>query len=213
MRAPGAWRAAAAGLSALAVAGVLAGTWLLARPGGEVELPVYFEAPDFALLDQSGDTLRSSDLRGKVWVASFIFTNCASVCPLITARMAELRDELAAEGLLGTEVRLMSISVDPARDTVGALADYADRFGGSPPSEWAFLTGSPPEAVRSLVQEGFKLTAVLPPAVAEAGGNYQVNHSPRIELVDREGRVRGAYEATDPEALERLRADLARLLE
>lgn len=209
----GARRAAAAGLTVLAVAGVAAGTWLLARPDRETAPPVYFDAPDFALLDQRGDTLRSSQLRGTVWVASFIFTNCASVCPLITARMAELRDELAARGLLGTEVRLVSITVDPARDTVSALAAYAARFGASPPSEWAFLTGSPPEAVRRLVQEGFKVTAILPPAAVEAGGNYQVSHSPRIELVDREGRVRGAYEATDPEALDRLSADLARLLE
>jgi cytochrome oxidase Cu insertion factor (SCO1/SenC/PrrC family) len=72
--------------------------------------------------------------------------------------VAQVRDTLAASGLLGGEVRLVSISVDPARDTPEVLREYALRFGGSPSREWAFLTGTPPAAVRSLVQEGFRVT-------------------------------------------------------
>ena len=179
----------------------------------ERDLPVYWTAPEFALLDQRGDTLRTADLKGTRWIASFVFTNCTSVCPLITQKMATLRDALAAEGVLGDEVRLVSITVDPARDTPEVLREYAGRFGGSPPDEWAFLTGEPPEAVRAMIQEGFRLAASLPPEHEHGGGDYQVMHSPRLVLVDASGQVRGLYDTREPDAIERLRADLRALLE
>ena len=183
--------------------------------GGERDanrLPVLWEAPDFALVDQTGDTLRTAELEGTAWVAHFFFTSCVGVCPLTTARMAGLRDSLAADGLLGEEVRLVSISVDPARDTVPVLREYAARFGGSPPSEWAFLTAASPRAIRRLLEEGFKVTASPAPPSADTLANSQVNHSPRLELVDPEGRVRATYDATDPDAIARLRSDLGEVL-
>lgn len=192
--------------STLALPGVACG-----GQGGEEELPVLWEAPDFRLVDQTGDTLRTADLEGTAWVAHFFFTSCEGVCPMTTSRMQGLRDSLAADGLLEGKVRLVSISVDPARDTVPALREYAARFGGAPPSEWAFLTGSSPEAVRRMLQEGFKVTASGPSA-ADTAASYQVNHSPRLELVDPEGRVRGTYDATEPGAIDSLRADLGAIL-
>lgn len=180
------------------------------RASGE-EPPVLWEAPDFRLVDQTGDTLRTADLEGTAWVAHFFFTSREGVCPMTTGRVAGLRDSLAADGLLGGKVRLVSLSVDPARDTIAALREYAARFGGAPPSEWAFLTGSSPEAVRRLLQDGFKVTASGPSA-SDTATNYQVNHSPRLELVDHEGRVRGTYDATEPGAIDSLRADLEAIL-
>lgn len=195
----------------LALGAVVLLAWSALGTGDRTELPVLWEAPDFALVDQTGDTLRSAELEGDAWVAHFFFTNCTGVCPLTTARMRELRDSLAADGLLGAEVRLVSISVDPDRDTVPVLREYAARFGGSPSDEWAFLTGSPAGAVRRMLQEGFKVTATLDPTVSDTAANYQVNHSPRLELVDPEGRVRATYDATEPDAIRRLLAD-AKLL-
>lgn len=194
----------------LAAAPAVLGSACGGQGGGE-ELPVLWEAPDFALVDQTGDTLRTADLEGTAWVAHFFFTSCEGVCPMTTSRMQGLRDSLSADGLLGREVRLVSISVDPARDTVAALREYAARFGGAPPSEWAFLTGSSPEAVHRLLQQGFKVTA-SPPSASDTATHYQVNHSPRLELVDPEGRVRGTYDATDPGAIDSLRADLEGIL-
>lgn len=199
--------AVAAAIAVVVAVKALYGTWRSA------ELPVYWEAPEFALVDQMGDTLRTADLRGTPWVASFVFTNCTSVCPLITRRVAGLRDSLAAEGLLGKDVRLVSFTVDPARDSPGVLREYAGEFGGSPPDEWAFLTGTPPEAVRSVIQEGFKLTASAPPGHEHTGGNYQVMHSPLVQLVDREGQVRGFYNTTAPDAMGQLGRDLRSLLQ
>lgn len=181
-------------------------------PGDGESLPVLWQAPDFALVDQTGDTLRTADLEGTAWIAHFFFTSCQGVCPLTTSRMAGLRDSLAADGRLGGEVRLVSISVDPARDTVAAIRDYADRFGGSPPSEWTFLTGSPPDAIRRTIEEGFRVTASHDPTSADTAANYQVGHSPRLQLVDPRGRVRATYDATEPDAIDRLRSDLEGLL-
>ena len=178
------------------------------------DLPIYWDAPSFALVDQRGDILRTADLEGRIWVASFVFTHCVDVCPLISARMASLQEELRAEGLLGRQVRLVSFSVDPARDTPPVLAAYAARFGTGTPKEWAFLTGNPPEAVHRLVQEGFHLTAMpMPAAPNDSAPGYQIAHAPRLVLVDREGRVRGTYDVSEAGTLERLRADLRFLLD
>ncbi len=200
-----------AGLTAAALA--LLGGFVVWRATRPLPLPVYWRAPEFALVDQDGDTLRLADLRGKVWLASFIFTHCTDFCPRVTQEMARLRDSLRAQSLLGRKVRLVSFSVDPARDTPDVLRAYAARFGGSPASEWAFLTGSPPEQVLQMIEQGFHLTArQMAAGPGDTIAGYQVMHSLRIALIDRQGRVRGTYQATEFEPMETLRADLRRLV-
>ena len=192
-----------------AVALALLGGFVAWRATRRPPLPVYWSAPGFALVNQDGDSVRLADLQGTVWLASFIFTHCTDFCPRVTQEMARLRDSLQAHGLLGQKVRLVSFSVDPARDTPEVLHAYAAKFGGSPPPDWAFLTGSPPERVLRMIEEGFHLTARLMPAgPADTIAGYQVMHSVRIALVDRHGRVRGTYQAIEFEAMETLRADL-----
>lgn len=196
------------GLLALGVAGLGAALAVrLQGAGRTAPAPAYWEAPAFALTDQTGATLAREDLAGTVWLASFIYTNCPDFCPLITRRMARLRDALAADGLLGGRVRLLSITVDPERDTPEVLRAYATGFGAEDPREWAFLTGAP-DAVRSVVVDGFKLP-VLPPM---RPGDHTVAHSDRIALVDAAGRVRGLYSATDPAEQGRLDRELRALL-
>jgi protein SCO1/2 len=194
-----------------AIVAVVASALVVQRgaENGESELPVYWDAPAFELVNQEGDTVRKGDLAGHVWIASFIFTNCTDICPVISARLAQVRNALAADGLLGVDVRLVSISVDPARDTPAVLLDYSKRFGGSPAAEWAFLTGSPPEAVRALIQEGFKVTALDP--MMDHGMPYQIDHSPRILVVDRQGRVRSAHDVNEGDIVERLLSDARKL--
>lgn len=192
-------------------------------------LPSYWPAPEFALVDQMGAPVVTADLRGTAWVASFVFTSCADVCPAISARMARLSDDLRREGLLGERVRLVSFTVDPERDTPPVLFDYARRFGGLPPADWAFLTGPDGDALRSMIQEGFHLTAMTmgadsaehashdaddaPGPGAAAALDYQVAHSPRLLLIDRSGVVRGIYDAFDDEAMGRVLPHARRLLE
>lgn len=185
----------------------------MGRGASSEPLPVYWSAPAFALVNQEADTVRSADLRGSVWVVNFFFTNCTGVCPLVSARMALVRDSLRARNSLGRGVRLVSISVDPARDTPQVLREYAEAFGGSPPREWAFLTGSPPDRVRRLVQTGFRVTAVDPGSgEADRTDAYQVAHSPRMLLVDREGRVRGSYDGRDGATVRTVLDDIVKLV-
>ena len=200
-----------AGLTAATLA--LLGGFVAWRATRSQALPVYWPAPEFALVDQDADSVRLADLHGTVWLASFIFTHCTDFCPRVTQEMAWLRDSLRADGLLGRKVRLVSFSVDPARDTPEVLHAYAVRYGGSPPLEWAFLTGGPPERVLRMIEGGFHLTArVMPVEPADTIAGYQVMHSLRFALVDRHGRVRGTYQATESEALETLWGDLRMLV-
>lgn len=188
----------AAVTAVVAVTGA-SGLWLAARRADA--LPVYWPVPAFSLVDQEGRTWTLGDLAGVPWVADFIFTRCAGVCPGMTARMARLSTKLPA----GT--RLVSITVDPTHDTPAVLARYARDFEAGP--HWLFLTGER-DALYSLAVAGFKLEAMEAPAGAPvADGPFL--HSSKFVLVDGRARVRGYYDSVDPEALSRLAADAARL--
>jgi cytochrome oxidase Cu insertion factor (SCO1/SenC/PrrC family) len=117
---------------------------------------MYGLLPDFALTDQRGRPVHRADLQGNVWVASFMYTGCADECPVMTAEMARLQSDLAAI----PDVRLVSISVDPDRDTPAILSQYAARFDADP-DRWLFLTGDK-RAIFRLAREGFRLGIVDP---------------------------------------------------
>jgi protein SCO1/2 len=163
---------------------VLAFALAACGPAGS-DLPVLGNAPDFALLDQQGRTLSTSDLRGRVALVNFIFTTCADICPMLSASMQRTQEKLRADGLLGSRAVLVSITVDPQRDTPPVLAAYAERFGADPEA-WRFLTGNP-ELVRQLVNEGFKVGA-MPGQAGEPGRD--IVHGSRFVLVDSKGQVR-----------------------
>src|ERR1700739_1498738 len=102
--------------------GILTALFLLANGLAEGEakasrLAVIRTAPDFALITQTGQSLRLSDLKGKVLLVSFIFTTCNGTCPATTHRMGQVQQELKTRGLCNDRVRLLSIALDPARDT------------------------------------------------------------------------------------------------
>jgi protein SCO1 len=105
---------------------------------------------------------------------------------------------------------LVSITVDPERDTPKVLSKYADRFGANP-ARWFFLTGEE-DSIHKLAQEGFRLAAVEIPHANRPETGATHTHSPRFVLVDRSAQIRGYYTSTDPDALKRLRDDLKSLL-
>lgn len=197
------------GLSVLLLAGVVgAAVWtglegLAKWRGRERErLSSFGTVPEFALIERSGRGFTRSDLRGKVWVANFIYTACTDTCPLQSALMAKLQREFADRANL----RLLSISVDPQRDTPPVLSRYAERFRADP-ERWLFLTGEG-EEIHRLVREGFRLSAVP----ASAQGESTIVHSSRFVLVDGNAEIRGYYDSGDAEALRRLGRDLRILL-
>jgi cytochrome oxidase Cu insertion factor (SCO1/SenC/PrrC family) len=152
-------------LGAVLVGVVGLGVWSLARqerpypllPGtSSARLPIYGTVPDFGLIDQQGHPVQRGDLDGKVWIANFIFTNCPDECPLMTAEMSQLQSDLADV----PDLRLVSITVDPERDTPAVLSHFAERFHADP-ARWIFLTGDKREIYR-LAREGFRLGIVDP---------------------------------------------------
>lgn len=161
-------------------------------------LPVYGRVPDFTLIDQAGQPLTLASLKGRPWIADFIFTSCAGTCPQMTARMSSL------QGKIPPEVHLVSVSVDPERDTPPVLAEYAARHGADP-ARWHFLTGKP-EAIVPLVSQGFRLSYAEGTDPAEP-----IIHSIRFVLVDGGGAIRGYYDSTEPAQLDRLVRDAGAL--
>jgi len=190
------------GVLVLAMLGVV-GTGLWARyrdvlkpVPSEASLPVLFDAATFNLTDQEGKPFSSDALRGKTWVADFVFTNCPGACPKMTMRMSGLQKTLARPG-----VHFVSFSVDPDRDTPAVLKQYAKNYDADP-SRWHFLTGD--KAALFQAARDMKLTAepagVLGPEIA---------HAEKFLLVDGQGRVRGAYDSKDDDDMKRLAADAA----
>jgi len=179
---------------------VLALTLLLAGCAGSVAMPDYSVVPEFSLTERSNRPVTKKDLAGQVWVADFIFTQCQGICPAMSSNMEKLQRQLPKE------VRLVSFSVDPYNDTPAVLTEYANRYNADP-ERWLFLTGSA-DAIQGLSVDGFKL-ALNPSSGTDV---EPITHSSRFVLVDREGHIRGYYGTEDAGALERLIADVKRLL-
>ena len=162
-------------------------------------LATYGPVPSFKLVNQAGRPFESASMKGRVWIVDFIFTSCAGTCPQMTQRMARLQRKLPSE------IEFVSISVDPARDTPPVLAKYAKQYGAQE-DRWHFLTGDV-RTIAPLVQEGFRLS------IAEGKSPEEpIIHSIRFVLVDRQGRLRGYYDSTEPVILEELVRDAKLLL-
>jgi protein SCO1 len=152
------------------------------------ELPTLSQVPAFQLIAEDGRAFSSAELQGKIWVADLIFTNCPAICPRMTSQMKQVQDD--------TNVRLLSFSVDPERDTPPVMAAYAKRHRADP-ARWSFLTG--PREELDKVSEAFLF------------GRIHVDHSSRFVLVDGQGRVRGFYQTDESGVVERLVKDIALL--
>lgn len=187
-------------------------------PAGQGAAAPIAPAPSFMLTDQLGRPVSDTDLRGKVVVADFIYTTCTDICPALTAQMASLRTRLEHEGLLG-DVVLLSFSVDPARDTPAVLKAYSEPFAADP-TNWRFLTGDE-AAIQEVVVDGFLLGVEVMEAAAEDaaaheagsahslgdghtgghgashGGDYEVSHSGRFVLIDRDWQIRGYHDSAE----------------
>jgi protein SCO1/2 len=159
----------------------------------EQGLPVLFDTPHFAMTDQNAKPFDSDQLKGNVWVAAFVFTNCPGVCPMMTQRMAKLQSTVPSK-----DVKLVSISVDPERDTPEVLKQYAQRFKADE-SRWHFLTGEKSAMLEAA--KGLKLS------VTSAEGDKPITHAETFLLVDRQGRVRGIYDSKDEQELNQLTRD------
>ena len=168
------------------------------------KLPVFATLPDFSLTERSGRTVTRADLLGKVSVVDFIFTSCSAQCPQVTAQMVKMQEFAIPRW---KNVQLLSLTVDPERDTPQVLSEYAKGFSADS-RRWLFLTGER-ENLDELTRSGFKVASASPVPVDTSP--EAVLHSVSLVLVDARGRIRGYYQSTDPEAMKQLRGDLAAL--
>jgi protein SCO1/2 len=162
-------------------------------------LPELGSVPAFALTSQTGAAFSSDSLKGKVWVADFIFTTCNGPCPRMSAQMHRLQNTLLKRSETLNSVRLLSITVDPRHDDSKTLLEYSGHFRADP-GIWSFLTG-PQEEIRKLSVDTFHVNTAVD----------QLEHSTRFILVDGKARIRGYYESTDATMLDRLVEDIDKL--
>lgn len=182
----------------------LAATLALVACGGGSSLPVIADAPPLVLLDQTGNPFDEARVKGKVWIANFMFTSCPDVCPLLTSKMRSLQLRF---GNHRKEVAFVSISVDPDHDKPEILAAFAKEHEADL-GNWSFLTG-PSAQVRSVVMEGFKQAMEEVPATDSEPRN--ILHGTHITLMDKRGRIRGFYR-TDNASLLSLTKDAQELM-
>ncbi|PTM58253.1 SCO family protein [Desmospora activa] len=155
--------------------------------------PLNWEVPPFAAVDQNGTEVTLEDLKGKVWLADFIFTRCPDVCPPMTANMTNVQQELKEQGV---DVEIISFSVDPEHDQPEMLKKFAGNYDLSL-DNWRFLSGYDQETIESFAREGFK--GDIKRVQDEEDKPLQINHPVSFFLVNPEGKVYERYDGMDPD--------------
>jgi protein SCO1/2 len=163
---------------------------------------VYHTIADFAFVNQVGDTIRKEDMAGKIYVADFFFTSCPTICPVMKKEMLRVYEQFKGE----PNLRILSHSIDPNHDTQAVLKDYAEKLGVPDAATWNFLTGDQ-EKIFEIGQTSYLTTTMADDM--EPGGFL---HSGAFLLVDQQGRIRGVYDGTKTEQVDRLLADIPKLL-
>jgi protein SCO1/2 len=160
--------------------------WLSTDAGAGSHLAVIRAAPEVRLTTQAGSAFGPEDLKGRVTLVSFIFTTCSGSCPATTSRMVQVQQALKAKGHMASEVRLVSITLDPARDTPERLQSYM-QANAVDDQYWTFLTGKTDEVNKVVAAWGMW---------AKPTANGQLDHPSRIFLVDKQVRIREIYDLT-----------------
>ena len=160
------------------------------------ELPEIGNIPQFEFTNSDGNTVTLDNLKGKVWVADFIFTTCTMACPMMTGNMNIVHKKFKKND----NVRLVSISVYPEFDTPEVLKNYASQYDADT-EKWLFLTGKE-DAVKDIIRDGFKI------------GDYEdiIFHSEKFALVDKKGIIRAYYNGMKSEDMKQLKKDINALL-
>lgn len=159
---------------------------VLAACGQEKAIPNSTDWPieDFTAQNQHQETVILENLKGKVWMANFIFTNCIDVCPPMTSNMSQLQEELKEQGI--EDVNFVSFSVDPKVDTPEVLKEFADQFRVDY-TNWDFLTGYDQQYIENFARENFKMAVVKPE------DSDLVVHGVSFFLINQEGEAVQSY--------------------
>ena len=178
------------------IAVFLAVTYIIKINNEQEPLPVIGSIPEFEFIDSEGRDIGLTNLKGKVWVADFIFTTCTMACPIMTGNMNTIHKKYKKND----DLRLVSISVYPEYDTPEVLKKYASQYKADTDT-WHFLTGNE-STVKEVIKDGFKI------------GDYEdiIFHSEKFALVDKNGMIRAYYNGMKTEDMKKLKRDIDNLL-
>ncbi len=162
---------------------------------------LYHSIPAFSFTDQNGNVVSDKDLDGKIYVAGFFFASCQGTCPKITNQLFRVQDRFKAV----RDLKILSFTVDPQRDSVAALDAYGKKFMVNP-KKWFLLTGEKAK-IYELAMKGYFANAG-----AGIKGTEDFMHTENVLLIDKEKHIRGIYEATNPKEVDRLMDEITVLL-
>jgi protein SCO1/2 len=160
----------------------------------------YHTIANFSLTNQNGQHITQEDYRDKIYVADFFFTTCPTICPVMTGNMVDIQSQIIEDD----DVKLLSYTVTPDIDSVAQLKKYA-REKGVIDSKWNLVTGDKKQ-IYELARKSYL-------AVKDVGdgGPFDMIHTENFILVDKEKRIRGTYDGTDPKAVKELLEDIETL--
>lgn len=160
---------------------------------------------DFSYTDHRGEPVSLEDLKGTPWLATFVFTNCETVCPPMTFNLSGIQEELEAEGLL--DYKIVAFSVDPGVDTPETMQAYLAQYSVPDESKWHLLTGYTQPEIAEFAKDNFSSF------VRDDPESDQVIHGTSFYLVDQEGVVVNNYDGFENVPVEEIKNDLRGLLE
>lgn len=160
----------------------------------------------FKFVDQQGDTITQETVKGKIYVAEYFFTTCKGICPRMNENMSKVYEAYRGN----KDVLFLSHTVDPMKDTVGAMKSYSLRFDADP-EQWHFLTGDKQELYNN-ARYSYLISASDDTAGISIDNDFI--HDEHFVLVDRYGRIRGKYyDGTNDEDVKQLIEDIGTLLQ
>ena len=164
-----------------------------------------WEVESFSHDSHRGEEVSLESLKGKVWLATFIFTNCETVCPPMTMNLASVQDELVKLGV--EDYKLVEFSIDPDVDTPEVMAEYLAKFNAPDESKWELLTGYDQSYIEQFARDSFKAL------VKDDPSSDQVVHGTSFYLVDQNGVVVKSYDGVSNVPKEEIAADMKALIE
>ena len=170
--------------------------------GKEIADTIYPKIPFFSYINQDSLLVRSTDLKGKLWIVDFFFTSCSTICPRMTSNMKKINEKLSD---ISNQIQFISFSIDPKTDKPSIIKKYIQSYHINT-KNWVFLTGDEAKTHR-LGIDNFMIFAGKEEDVVDGFA-----HSEAFTLVDKNGYVRGVYNVSQTEQLYKLIADTRLLL-
>ena len=171
-------------------------SWVIEKANTSHEIPIIKKVPNFNFTNQNGEIFSHNQLKNKITVLDFFFTNCPGPCPIMTYNMKSLYNDFSSSD----DVQFVSITVDPENDNIKVLKNYAD-INGINDQRWQLLT-SELSKIKSLKRDGFMLFADELPQ----------GHAIKFILIDEHGNIRKYFDGTDEGSLSILKKDISNLV-